>query len=79
MNQSLNLEPCLPSEIFTPLNLFYFFVLLGHGSEGQCPFHQGTLITNNLSLFETGNTKLAYGFNEIIDDFFKRAPFILTA
>lgn len=27
---------------------------------------------------EAGNTKLAYGFNEIIDDFYKKAPFILT-
>jgi len=25
--------------------------------------------------FEAKNTKLAYGFNEIIDDFFKKAPF----
>ena len=28
--------------------------------------------------FEAKNTKLAYGFNEIIDDFFKKAPFKLT-
>ena len=27
--------------------------------------------------FEAKNTKLAYGFNEIIDDFFKKAPFLL--
>ncbi len=27
---------------------------------------------------EAKNTKLAYGFNEILDDFFKKAPFILT-
>jgi 8-oxo-dGTP diphosphatase len=27
--------------------------------------------------FEAKNTKLAYGFNEIIDDFFKKAPFFL--
>ena len=27
---------------------------------------------------EAKNTKLAYGFNEIIDDFFKKAPFFLT-
>ncbi len=26
---------------------------------------------------EARNSKLAYGFNEIIDDFFKKAPFIL--
>jgi len=26
--------------------------------------------------FETRNTKLAYGFNEIVDDFFKKAPFV---
>jgi len=26
---------------------------------------------------EAKNTKLAYGFNEIIDDFFKKAPFLL--
>jgi hypothetical protein len=69
MNQFLNREPCLPSKI--------------HGSEGQCPFHRGTLINNNplsynLSLFEARNTKLAYGFNEIVDDFFEKAPFILT-
>jgi len=25
--------------------------------------------------FEARNTKLAYGFNEIIDDFFKKSPF----
>ena len=25
---------------------------------------------------EVRNTKLAYGFNEIVDDFFKKAPFI---
>jgi 8-oxo-dGTP diphosphatase len=25
---------------------------------------------------EAKNTKLAYGFNEIIDDFFKKAPFV---
>ena len=25
---------------------------------------------------EARNTKLAYGFNEIVDDFFKKAPFI---
>jgi len=24
---------------------------------------------------EARNTKLAYGFNEIVDDFFKKAPF----
>ena len=24
---------------------------------------------------EAKNTKLAYGFNEIVDDFFKKAPF----
>jgi 8-oxo-dGTP diphosphatase len=28
--------------------------------------------------FEVKNTKLAYGFNEIVDDFFTKAPFILT-
>ena len=28
---------------------------------------------------EVKNTKLAYGFNEIVDDFFKKAPFILTS
>jgi 8-oxo-dGTP diphosphatase len=27
---------------------------------------------------EARNSKLAYGFNEIIDDFFKKAPFFLT-
>lgn len=27
---------------------------------------------------EAKNTKLAYGFNEIIDDFFKKAPFLLS-
>ena len=27
---------------------------------------------------EVRNTKLAYGFNEIIDDFFKKAPFLLS-
>jgi len=27
--------------------------------------------------FEAKNTKLAYGFNEIVDDFFKRFPFII--
>jgi hypothetical protein len=74
----LNPDTCLPSlprssgrwywgEIFTPLNRSVFFVLLGHGSEGQCPFHRGPLITHDL-----------YGFNEIVDDFFKKAPFILT-
>ena len=26
---------------------------------------------------EARNTKLAYGFNEIIDDFFKKSPFLL--
>ena len=26
--------------------------------------------------FEAKNTKLAYGFNEIVDDFFKKAPFM---
>jgi 8-oxo-dGTP diphosphatase len=25
--------------------------------------------------FEARNTKLAYGFNEIVDDFFKKSPF----
>jgi 8-oxo-dGTP diphosphatase len=28
--------------------------------------------------FEARNTKLAYGFNEIVDDFFKKAPFSPT-
>jgi len=28
--------------------------------------------------FEARNTELAYGFNEIIDDFFKKSPFTLT-
>ncbi len=27
--------------------------------------------------FEARKTKLAYGFNEIIDDFFKKSPFLL--
>ncbi|MBU0986490.1 MAG: NUDIX hydrolase [Proteobacteria bacterium] len=27
--------------------------------------------------FEVKNTKLAYGFNEIVDDFFEKAPFII--
>ena len=27
--------------------------------------------------FEARNTNLAYGFNEIIDDFFEKAPFII--
>ncbi len=27
---------------------------------------------------EARNSKLAYGFNEIIDDFFKKAPFLLS-
>ena len=28
--------------------------------------------------FEARNTELAYGFNEIIDDFFNKAPFLLS-
>ena len=28
--------------------------------------------------FEVKNTKLAYGFNEIVDDFFRKTPFILS-
>jgi 8-oxo-dGTP diphosphatase len=28
--------------------------------------------------FEAKNTKLAYGFNEIVDNFFKKFPFTLT-
>ena len=27
--------------------------------------------------FEVKNTKLAYGFNEIVDDFFRKTPFII--
>ena len=28
--------------------------------------------------FEARDTKLAYGFNEIVDDFFRKSPFIMS-
>ncbi|MGA8181993.1 MAG: NUDIX hydrolase [Desulfobacterales bacterium] len=80
----------MKEEIGLKLNQFELFSVMEFGDRVEYTFwkkvnfdiekinlHEGQQLKWFTEL-EARKTKLAYGFNEIVDDFFKKSPFILS-